>query len=80
MYMTEMYLPVVPISHFITKLVDLFHLTIYIIKLFYLLFLLQLFLKAKINLSELTDLILSQNYIGSVIKVLLIYVLFLCTT
>lgn len=29
----------------------------------------QLFLKAHINLSELTDLIISQNYVGSVIKV-----------
>lgn len=29
----------------------------------------QLFLKAHINLSELTDLIISQNYVGSVVKV-----------
>lgn len=28
----------------------------------------QLFLKAHINLSELTDLIISQNYVGSVVK------------
>lgn len=32
----------------------------------------QLFLKAHINLSELTDLIISQNYVGSVVKVILI--------
>ncbi|XP_077992113.1 BRCA2 and CDKN1A-interacting protein-like [Glandiceps talaboti] len=28
----------------------------------------QLFLKASVNLSELTDLIISQNYVGSIIK------------
>jgi protein BCP1 len=29
----------------------------------------QLFLKAHINLSELADLIIGQNYVGSVVKV-----------
>ena len=29
----------------------------------------QLFLKANVNVSELTDTIISQNYVGSVIKV-----------
>ena len=29
----------------------------------------QLFLKAHINLSDLTDLIIRQNYVGSVVKV-----------
>jgi hypothetical protein len=29
----------------------------------------QLFLKAHINLSELADLIIAQNYVGSVVKV-----------
>ena len=29
----------------------------------------QLFLKAHINVSDLTDLIISQNYVGSVVKV-----------
>ena len=32
-------------------------------------FLFQLFVKANINLSALTDAFLSQNYIGSVVKV-----------
>lgn len=29
----------------------------------------QLLLKAHVNISELTDLIISQNYVGSVVKV-----------
>ena len=37
---------------------------------FFLLFKFQLFLKANINLSELADTIISQNYIGSVIRVI----------
>ena len=41
----------------------------YFIVIIFIFFILQLFLKANINLSELTDTLISQNYVGSVIKV-----------
>lgn len=51
-------------SKYTTKCLENDHLTIVMVTRF-----LQLFLKAHVNTSELTDVIIQQNHLGSVIKV-----------